>query len=168
VLPEGFTPMALSSALPARIDADGRLRVQARAGSWEITLRARGGDSAQKIVLPAVKGLWPKQEIWGYAANDRLRVAAVEGAEGIDPAQANVPEDWRQYPSYRMLPGGSLQVVERSRGLSVQDGNRLSLRRQLYLDFNHGGFTVADEVAGQLRTNWRLDMSEPYRRPGES
>ena len=163
VLPSGFTPMTLSSALPARIDADGRLRVQARAGSWEITLTARGSDIAQKITAPAIQGLWPKQEVWGYAANDRLRVAAVEGAESIDPAQANVPEEWRQFPSYRVLPGGSLQIVERSRGLSAQDGNRLTLHRQLYMDFGHGGFTLADELSGQLRANWRLDMSAPYR-----
>lgn len=173
VLPPGFTPMSLSSALPARIDADGRLRVQARAGSWDITLTARGADAAQTITLPAVKGLWPKQEIWGFGAVDRLRVAAVEGAESIDPAQANVPMEWRQFPSFRVLPGGSLRVVERSRGLSAQDGNRLTLRRQLYMDFNHDGFTLADQIGGQLRTNWRLDMSKPYRlasatRNGES
>ncbi len=163
VLPEGFTPMSLDSALPARIEADGRLRVQARAGSWQLTITARNNNGADKINLPAVKGVWPKQEVWSYAADDRLRVAAIEGADSIDPAQANVPEDWRQFPSYRLLPGASMQIVERSRGLSVQDGNRLTLRRQLYLDFNYGGFTLADEIGGQLRTNWRLDMSPPYR-----
>jgi len=163
VLPAGFTPMALNSALPARLDADGRLRVQARAGSWEITLVARGADSAQTINVPAANGLWPKQEIWGFAANDRLRVAAVEGAQSIDPAQANVPAEWRQFPSFRLLPGGSLRVAERSRGLSAQDGNRLTLRRSLYLDFNHAGYTLADQITGQLRTGWRLDMSKPYR-----
>ncbi len=163
VLPAGFTPMALNSALPARIDADGRLRVQARAGSWDITLVARGADSAQTINVPAANGLWPKQEIWGFAANDRLRVAAVEGAQSIDPAQANVPAEWRQFPSFRLLPGGSLRVAERSRGLSAQDGNRLTLRRSLYLDFDHQGYTLADQITGQLRTGWRLDMSKPYR-----
>jgi hypothetical protein len=163
VLPPGFTPLALNTALPARIDADGRMRVQVRAGSWEITLTARGADSAQKITLPAVRGVWPKQEVWSYGANDRLRVSAVEGAEGIDPAQANVPEAWRQYPAFRLAPGGTLQVVERGRGLSVQDGNKLSLRRALYLDFDHAGYTIVDELAGQMRTHWRLDMHEPYR-----
>jgi len=163
VLPVGFTPLTLQTALPARIEADGRMRVQVRAGSWEITLSARSMDSAQKISIPVVNGVWPKQEVWSYSANDRLRVSAVEGAAGIDPVQANVPEEWRQYPGFRLAPGNALQVVERSRGLSVQDGNKLSLKRQLYLDFDHGGYTVVDQLAGQMRTGWRLDMGQPYR-----
>jgi hypothetical protein len=163
VLPAGFTPLALHTALPARIDADGRMRVQVRAGNWEIALSARSSDGAQRISLPVSNGVWPKQEVWSYSANDRLRVSAIEGAEGIDPVQANVPEEWRQYPGFRLAPGGVLQVVERGRGLSVQDGNKLSLRRQLYLDFDHGGYTVVDQLEGQMRTSWRLDMSQPYR-----
>ena len=173
VLPQGFVPLALHTALPARIDADGRMRVQVRAGSWEIVLTARGDDSARNISLPAADGLWPRQEVWSYAANDRLRVSAVEGAEGIDPAQANVPDEWRQYPGFRLAPGGELKIVERGRGLSAQDGNKLTLRRELYFDFDHSGYTVVDNIDGQMRTGWRLDMHQPYRlesatREGES
>jgi hypothetical protein len=163
VLPQGFEPMSLDSELPARIDADGRLRIQVRAGSWTITLTARAAMDPGKISIPAAQGLWPKQEIWSYAADDRLRVAALEGAEGIDAGQANVPQEWRAYPSYRVAPGGIVQIVERSRGVSLQEGNHLNLRRELYLDFAHEGFTVIDEIAGQMRSTWRLDMRAPYR-----
>src|SRR5688572_2148092 len=34
LLPDGFTPLQLKGELPARLDSDGRLRVQLRAGSW--------------------------------------------------------------------------------------------------------------------------------------
>src|SRR5205807_2646675 len=81
----------------------------------------------------------------------RLRVAAVEGVAGIDPAQANVPEEWRRYPAFRMAPGSELRIVERSRGLSNTDQNRLHLRRRLWLDFDHDGLTAVDEVSGTLR-----------------
>ncbi len=37
VLPEGFTPVSLTGALPARLERDGRLRVQVRPGSHEVT-----------------------------------------------------------------------------------------------------------------------------------
>jgi hypothetical protein len=163
VLPQGFEPMSLDSELPARIDADGRLRIQVRAGSWTIMVTARAAMDPGKISIPAAQGLWPKQEVWSYAADDRLRVAALEGAEGIDAGQANVPQEWRAYPSYRVAPGGVVQIVERSRGISPQEGNHLSLRRELYLDFAHQGFTVIDEIAGQMRSTWRLDMRAPYR-----
>src|SRR5258708_28453996 len=116
-----------------------------------------------KVTIPEAQGVWPKQEVWSYAANDRLRVAAFEGGEGIDPTQANVPPGWRRYPSYRIASGGVLQVNERSRGISPQEVNHLSLQRELYLDFATRGFTVIDRISGQMRSGWRLDMRSPYR-----
>lgn len=92
VLPDGFTPVGLSSPVPARLERDGRLRVQVRAGSHDITLVARANTVASTLTRPAAGGgEWPKEEIWSFASNDALRVAAAEGAEGIDPVQANVP-----------------------------------------------------------------------------
>jgi hypothetical protein len=163
ILPRGFEPISLDSELPAHLDADGRLHVQLRAGSWTISVVARAAADLGKITIADAQGVWPKQEIWSYAADDRLRVAALEGGEGIDPAQANVPEEWRQYPSYRMSSGGVVQIDERSRGMSPQEVNHLSLRRALYLDFARRGFTVIDRISGQMRTGWRLDMRAPYR-----
>ena len=162
-LPQGFVPMSLESELPAQIGADGRLRVQVRAGSWTVKVEARAETELEKVTVPDAQGAWPKQEVWSYAANDRLRVAALEGGEGIDPAQANVPQDWRGYPSYRIASGGALQVIERSRGMSPQEVNHLNLQRELYLDFTRKGFTVIDHVSGQMRSGWRLDMRSPYR-----
>jgi hypothetical protein len=41
-LPDGFTPLSLTGGLPARLERDGTLRVQLRAGSHEVFLYARG------------------------------------------------------------------------------------------------------------------------------
>ncbi|HEY0802887.1 MAG TPA: hypothetical protein VGD54_18775, partial [Steroidobacteraceae bacterium] len=163
VLPQGFQPMSLESELPARVDSDGHLRVQVRAGSWTITVAARAADNLETITIPSASGNWPKQEVWSYASDDRLRVAALEGAETIDPAQANVPEEWRQYPSYRIAAGSALHIFERSRGVSPQEGNHLVMQRELYLDFAHQGYTAIDQISGQMRSGWRLDMRAPYR-----
>ncbi len=163
VLPQGFEPMSLESELPAQIGADGRLRIQVRAGNWTVKVVARAEADLGKVTVLDAQGAWPKQEVWSYAANDRLRVAALEGGEGIDPAQANVPQDWRRYPSYRIASGGALQIIERSRGISPQEVNHLSLQRELYLDFARKGFTVIDRISGQMRSGWRLDMRSPYR-----
>ena len=162
VLPAGFIPVSLRGPLPARLDSDGRLRVQVRAGSFELVLTARQAQPSATLSSPREPGA-ARDEVWSFAANDRLRVAAVEGVAGIDPAQANVPEDWRGYPAFRMAPGSELRIVERSRGLSNTDQNRLHLRRRLWLDFDHDGFTAVDEVSGTLRRDWRLGMREPYR-----
>jgi hypothetical protein len=162
-LPDGFTPLSLRGDLPARLERDGTLRVQLRAGSHEVVLFARGTGVAEKLSRPQnTTGNWPREEVWSFAANDALRVAAAEGAEGIDPAQANVPGEWRQFPAFRMDAAAKLSVVERSRGLSNADDNRLSLARSLWLDFDHHGFTVVDNINGIMRRDWRLDMQAPF------
>jgi len=162
VLPAGFIPVSLQGPLPARLESDGALRVQVRAGRFELILTARQAQPAATLSSPREPGS-AREEVWSFAANDRLRVAAVEAVAGIDPAQANVPEDWRGYPAFRMAPGSQLRIVERSRGLSNTDQNRLHLRRRLWLDFDHEGLTAVDEVSGTLRRDWRLGMREPYR-----
>ncbi|MDF3022195.1 MAG: hypothetical protein K0Q92_3498, partial [Steroidobacteraceae bacterium] len=163
VLPGGFTPVSLQGGLPARLDRDGTLRVQVRAGSHDVVIAARGATVGASLSRPeATGGVWPKEEIWSFAANDLLRVATASGAEGIDPAQANVPGEWRQYPAFRMDAAARLTIEERSRGLSNVDDNRLSLQRDLWLDFDHAGFTVKDLIIGQMRRDWRLDMQAPF------
>src|SRR6185503_917443 len=79
-----------------------------------------------------------------------------------DPAQANVPPEWRRFPAFRMAADSTLEVVERSRGLANADDNRLTLARQIWLDFDHAGFTTLDRLSGTLRKDWRLEMTAPY------
>jgi hypothetical protein len=163
VLPEGFTPLALQSLLPARLEPDGKLRVQVRAGSWDIDVEARGASVASRIARPPVgEALWAREEVWSFAGDDRLRVAAAQGADGIDPAQANVPPEWRGFPAFRMAANSTLEVTERSRGLENADDNRLTLFRELWLDFDHAGLTAVDRLSGTMRKDWRLEMSAPY------
>src|SRR5213076_2807088 len=126
-------------------------------------LLARAASVASTLSRPdAAGGDWPREEIWSFAPNDNLRVAAAEGAEGIDPIQANVPQDWQRFPAFRMAADSKLSVVERGRGLSNADENRLNLTRSLWLDFDHGGFTVVDGITGTMQRNWRLEMSAPF------
>ena len=161
VLPDGFLPLSLDSPLPARLGADGVLRVQVRPGSFELTLRARQADPATEFRMPAA-GTMAHEEIWSFAANDRLRVATVEGVPGIDPTQAQVPEEWRRSPAFRLDINSRLRLTERSRGIANSDQNRMQLRRSLWLDFDHEGWTVRDELTGTMRRDWRLDMRAPY------
>lgn len=161
-LPAGFLPMALHGDLPARVDSDGGLRLQIRAGSYAVELTGRAAGAVAAVTAPKPAAPWPADEVWSVAADDRLRILAIEGAPGIDPAQAGVPGDWGQYPAYALAGGGELRLVERSRGLAAQDANALTLRRELWLDFDRGGFTVLDQLGGTMRQGWRLEMQPPY------
>ena len=129
VLPAGFVPNAIDGPLAARLDPDGTLHVQARPGTFVLTLEARGPSPVSEVRLASAHAPWPADEVWSFRSEDRLRVAAVEGASPVDPAQADVPGAWRDLPAYRLSADAALRVVERSRGLSAQDANELRLRR---------------------------------------
>jgi len=161
VLPDGFVPLAITSQLPARLEADGKLRVQVRPGRWLVTLTARGPDVRNAITLRASEDNFPDNEIWSYRSNDRLRVTAAEGLIPVDPLQAQVPGNWQQLPAFRITAGQTLEITERSRGI-VAANNDLSLRRQMWLDFNGDGFIVSDDIGGTMRSKWRLDMAPPF------
>ncbi len=161
-LPDNFLPLALSSSLPARLEPDGTLHAQVRPGRWEITVRARATESIKSLAMTEVPAPWPVQEIWSYQSNDRLRITTPEGPEVVDPVQTEVPPQWRNLPAFRLVPGAVLEIRERSRGLAQQDGNQLTLNRQLWMDFDGGGMTARDTITGSMRRDWRMDMNLPF------
>ena len=161
LLPDGYLPMRLDSRLPARFEADGRLRVQLRPGRWRLTLTARAPGVVDSLSVPVGGENLPDSEVLSYSAVDRLRVTAAEGLSPIDPARADVPAEWQQLPAFRLFEGEVLDIVERSRGI-VDVGNTLTLYRQMWADFGGRGLTVRDQISGEMRTEWRLDMRSPY------
>ena len=170
-LPEGFIPMSLRSPLPARLDPDGRLRVQVRPGTWVLELSARHAGPVNALTLPRqpestgeeqadAAGSWDRDEVWAFEARPSLRVVEVSGASPVDPTQTTLPPAWQQLPSYRMGPGTTLTLTEKRRGDSDPAPDALSLARTWWLDFDGGGFTVRDEISGVVRRSSRLEMGE--------
>lgn len=160
ILPAGYLAMAIGGELPARLESDGRLRVQVRPGSWTVMVAARAAAPKAEITVP--KGQTVSEEVWSFAADEHIRVASLEGATAIDPKESGVPDDWSHLPAYRVESGATLNLVERSRGMAAQDANRLHLNRQMWLAFDGGGFVMKDRISGVMHRDWRLDMSAPY------
>jgi hypothetical protein len=161
VLPKGFTATSLQGELPARLENDGRLRVQLRPGQWTLSLGARGTDVLEHISLAAPGEPWPKQEIWSYADNPAWRSTRVEG-QATDAGQADVPGEWDALPAYVLDAANGLSVEQGTRGGEGGQGDQVSLNRQLWLDFDGGGFTSADQLVGVLRHSQRLDVAAPW------
>ena len=157
----GFVGQALESALPAQLDQDGTLRIQIRPGRWVVELMTRASTLVEELEVPAVAAPWPAEEIWSFQANPRLRIAALQGAVSVDAARSGVPAGWRGLPSYAVAAEQILNLVERSRN-DAEDENRLTLVRDLWLDFDAEGYTALDRVNGEMRSGWRLDMAAPY------
>ncbi|HNP63307.1 MAG TPA: hypothetical protein PKH39_05185, partial [Woeseiaceae bacterium] len=161
ILPDGFNPLSIDSPLPAKLEADGNLRLQVRPGRWTIILVARGAGVADSIQRPVPGTNLAEDEIWSYRSNDRLRVTAVEGLPPVDPSQVETPGEWQAFPAFRVSPGAVFSVTERSRGV-VTASNELGLNRTMWLGFDGSRFTVEDHISGTMRTDWRLDMRTPF------
>ncbi|MBM4381627.1 MAG: hypothetical protein FJ086_20360, partial [Deltaproteobacteria bacterium] len=160
-LPDGFVPLSLESELPARVEPDGRLRLQARAGRFSLTLVARGEGPSTALRRPPAGGPWAEDEVWVFEAVPQLRQVLVEGVPALDASQTTLPGEWRSLPAYGVGAEDTLQLTERQRGNAQPEPDALRLARTLWLDFDGNGFTVQDAVTGQLRRSWRLDLPAP-------
>lgn len=180
LLPD-LIPKALISQLPAVLAQDGSLKVQARAGTWEITFVARHPGPAKSLSLPADKkagpgtesgkgirkeintgqGLLATEEVWVYQAAPLIRSASIEGPSPVDPQQTTLPKEWRNLPGYLMRPGSTFGFKEIRRGDSDPAPDKLALDRRLWLSFDGSTMTMSDRVQGDISRASRLAMGAP-------
>jgi hypothetical protein len=162
MLPAGFVPMALESQLPARVESDARLRVQARPGTWTIEVVARSEGPVTEIKRPTPDGPWRDgEEVWVFDARTNLRLVDVQGVPAIDPQQTSLPDDWKKLPAYPLDLDDTIRLVEKRRGDAEPPPDHLTLDRTLWLDFDGKGLTASDTLRGNLRRASRLEMLPP-------
>ena len=161
VLPAGFVATSIAGDLSARMERDGRLRVQLRPGRWLLTLEARGSAPLAKVAVQLPPAPWPRQEIWSYADDTDLRSTQVQG-NAVDAGQSGVPAEWIGLPAYAVDGQTGLIITAGNRGDAGGQGDQLSLQRDMWLDFSGLGLTVADRLTGALRHQQRLDVVAPW------
>ncbi|HEY8379871.1 MAG TPA: hypothetical protein VIK91_25445, partial [Nannocystis sp.] len=157
LLPE-FIPMEVRSELPARLEPDGRVRVQVRPGAWKIRVEARHPGDLQQIALAANEGPWASEEVWVFEPAPALRRVEFSGLLPVDPQQTQLPPEWRAFPAFRARPGEALQLTVTQRGEADRGPDQLSLTRDWWLDFDGRGFTVKDRIEGQVQGTRRLEV----------
>ncbi len=163
LLPERFLPLSITGPVPARLEQDGRLRVQVRPGNWTLEATAWHPGIAAGITAPTPGGPWAAEEVWVFDSRTALRQVEVEGVPAVDPQQTTLPDEWKALPAYRVRPGETMKLTERRRGAANPPADRLTLRRILWLDFDGGGYTWQDKLEGTLSRSWRLEIAEPGR-----
>ncbi|MCC2657209.1 MAG: hypothetical protein K0Q76_2317 [Panacagrimonas sp.] len=161
VMLPGLLPLAISGDLPARLEDDGRLRVQLRPGQWRLTLVARSTAPVTQLTAAPAHEQWADQEIWSLQTHHELRVIEPSGVSPTDPRQVGVPAEWQHMPAFLVEPGNTLKLTETQRGSPDLTPDQLTLQRQLWLDFDGGGFTVQDQLGGRLARTWRLEAQAP-------
>jgi hypothetical protein len=150
--------MEVDSRLPVRVDNQGRVTVQARAGKWEIRVHSRLAGQVMKIETgPAPY----ENEIWSFEAQHHLRMVELEGLPQVEPSRTEMPLDWQRWPAFKVIPNAALNLKEIRRGDPDPAPNQLSLQRVWWLDFDGEGFTVHDQLNGTLNRQWTLAMQAP-------
>lgn len=162
LLPEGFVPLSTQSDLPARIEPDGRLRLQLRAGSFTLTSVARHLGAVETLAMERLGEPWPEQELWAFEMQRQLRTVQLSGAPAVDARTTDMPAAWRDYPVYLLTPDTAVQIEPLYRGDPDQADNRLDLHRTLWLDFDGGGYTLVDRISGRMQQEWRLALAPPF------
>jgi hypothetical protein len=181
----GLVPLSLTSPIPARFEADGRLRLQVRPGRWTVTLISRSTGPINSLTLPALTDALKQpaiaagnaeaprgtpaeaapitlsDEVWVFRARPQLRMATPEGLVAVDPQQTSLLEEWRKFPAFVARPGDTLKLTQTKRGDAEPAADRLSLSRDIWLDFDGHGLTMRDNIRGEMNGGWRLSMPKP-------
>lgn len=161
VLMDKAIPLSLDSPLPARLEAQGSLRVQIRPGNWVINTIARQPGPVDALSRPQADPPWPDDEVWVFRAFNQLRLVDLSGGQLIDPRQTSLPPQWRDMPAYRMKKDDTLRIATKRRGDPNPAPDQLKLSRTIWLDFDGRGYTARDRITGAMSSGWRLDMNPP-------
>ena len=157
---DGLLPLRLDSKLPARLEPDGSLRVQVRPGRWSVRVHARHPANLSRLQAATQDAPWPSSEVWVFRAAPQDRMVEVEGPTQVDPRQVMLPSDWGQLPAYRMPQGQPFALNVIRRGDPQPEPDNLRLERDLWLDFDGGGFTLRDQISGRMTSGWRLAVDQ--------
>ncbi len=159
---DGSQVINFDSPLPARIEADGQLRMQVRAGQWTVHLRSRFEGQPLRFASKKTSEDWPAEEVWVFAEDSSLRRVSVSGAPAIDPSQTELPETWRTLPAFLMRTTNDLQLTVQQRGDTASTPDQLRLVRDMWLAFDGNGYTIRDRINGNLNRAARFVMAEGY------
>ena len=160
-LPADTVPISLTSTLPARLDGQGRLRVQLRPGDQTVTLQARTTGPVASLGAPEADERWPDEEIWVFSANPTVRAVQLQGAPGVDPQRTSLDEDWRALPAWRVARGAGVEFVELRRGEAEPPPDEVTVSRELWLTDRGRTFIVRDRLGGELHTGGRMELLAP-------
>ena len=154
----GFELSGVDSPLPVRVEDDGRLRIRLRPGSWTLQVRSLQNAGVESLPLPEIEAIWPSEELWSFEPRSSFRQVRIEGAESVDPGQTRIPEKWKRWKAFRLVPGQVLKLVTIRRGDPEPAPNRLQLNRTAWLAFAGDNLTFQDQISGTLSRDWRLNV----------
>lgn len=155
-LPQDSEILSLISPLPARIEENGDLLIQARSGTWELELNARYKNNPTSLRMKRSTEDWPEQEIWSFKSANALRGVKISGVKTLDPSQIDLPRPWHEFPTYLLTSNSNFDIEEQYRGDTSNSASNINLHRLIFLDFDGVGATISDYLGGTMDRTPRL------------
>lgn len=160
-----FALTAFRSELPARINADGDLEVQAMAGEYVVQFEARATSQLTQLGMERRGEIWPGQEIWGFVPDRNLRLVEAGGAPGMDLSQVDWPDfDGDEAQGFLVSKDQPLQLTEMQRGNPNPPPDTIGVTREIWVNFDGEGYIVKDLLNAEIRQAKRLSASYPLGR----
>ena len=154
--------ISLKSIIPAMINGNGELKVQVKPGIWIITFDSRYLYDPQVFGYRQNKNsIKVENEIWSFSQDRSFRSFNFSGAAQVDPKQVQIPTSWRNLPTFVLNSGDSL-VLHKIENYQRKSEDKLTLNRDMFLDFSGKGYTVLDKISGTIANDGSLFMIPPY------
>jgi hypothetical protein len=149
---------AIVSELPVRLSPARELLITVQAGRHVVRVEGVAATAPAALVAPELPEPWPSQEIWVWVPNPTIRDVEVKGAPAVDPSRTELPAEWRKLTAFRLRSGQKLELVTSRRGTPEPPRNELRLRRTMWLDLDGRGWSIRDQLDGNMNRGWRLDL----------
>jgi hypothetical protein len=162
VLPKNFDLAGIESEAPAYLDANGVLHSKLKPGRWEIIVNAYSLPTNLEWQRPPQSHHWPKDEVWAFESNEKLRFGKLSGTSVIDSGQVEMPANWYNYPAYLLTEKDSLRYDIQHRGKPLHLENKLTLNRTMWVSFDNSLYSFKDKITGSMVQDWRLSMPAPF------
>ena len=154
VLPDGFEFTGLGSSIPAQVNRQGNLTVQATRGNHQLKITARATRDILEFTTTKTSDIWPVEELWGFEAQPNHRVVSVSGVPSVDLSLTTSP--FQDVPGFLVTPQNVLELVEQqTTDVTTSDG-LFRVDRDLWLGFDGESFVAEDRLSAELEQERRL------------
>jgi len=159
---EGAKLLQVTAPVPVTLGEGGSLVLQVRPGTITLELTGVLPRSPKRLSPLQQPAPWPSQEIWVWnaapAGAPSMGQLSLSGAQAVDHARTHAPSEWQGGATYRLDSGGALEFEIIQRGVSETSTNQLVLIRDMRVDLSGTGWTIVDDIRGEMNNGSRMDL----------
>lgn len=153
-------PLKIDTPLPLRIDK-GAVKIFVRPGKHIVNIHTIIPTPPKRLITPTkAASIFDKQEVWVWVPNDRVQSVELSGLTSVDSNRTSLPDEWKDKTTFLAESGNALALKMTRRGMVETAPNSIQLHREIWLDLDGTGYTIRDNINGEMKREWRLDYQD--------